>query len=68
MEEVAAVARAKGLSIPDGTVEGLMNDIRKVDGLGLPSSMMMDHYAARPMEVEVSFIPQHPIFLYFGLE
>lgn len=53
MEEVASVARAKGLSIPGGTVEGLIKKGMSAPGAGLPSSMMGDCLAGRPMEVEV---------------
>ncbi|KAL7419931.1 hypothetical protein Q5752_005850 [Cryptotrichosporon argae] len=53
MEEVVAVARAKGLCIPDGTVERLIKQCTDVGGPGLPSSMMADNEAGRPMEVEV---------------
>ena len=53
MEEVQAVARAKGLTVPDGTVERLIGEARAVGGLGMPSSMMADHFAGRPMETEV---------------
>jgi len=53
MEEVAAVARAKGLKIPDGTVERLIKQCTDVGGGGLPSSMMFDNFAGRPMETEV---------------
>lgn len=53
MKEVTAVAKAKGLNIPDGTPEKLLNDVQVVPGPGLPSSMMMDNEAGRPMEVEV---------------
>jgi 2-dehydropantoate 2-reductase len=52
MEEVAAVARAKGLKIPEGTVERLIKQCTDVKD-GLPSSMMFDYLAKRPMEVEV---------------
>lgn len=53
MAEVMAVAKAKGLSIPEGTPEKLLRDVQVVPGPGLPSSMMMDNEAGRPMEVEV---------------
>lgn len=53
MEEVKAVAEAKGLTIPDGTVEKLIKQCTDVGDLGLPSSMMADNFAGRPMEVEV---------------
>ncbi|ORY27624.1 ketopantoate reductase PanE/ApbA C terminal-domain-containing protein [Naematelia encephala] len=52
MDEVTAVARAKGLSIPEGTTEKLIKQCTDVAGLGLPSSMMVDCFAGRPMEVE----------------
>jgi hypothetical protein len=54
MEEVEAVAKAKGLSIPDGTVDRLLKQCTDVGGLGLPSSMMVDNFEGRPMETEVS--------------
>lgn len=53
MHEVEAVAKAKGLVIPDGTVEGLIKRARAVEGPGMPSSMMADCLAGRPTEVEV---------------
>jgi ketopantoate reductase len=53
MAEVAAVARAKGLVVPEGTEEGLIVKCTSVKE-GLPSSMMFDYLAGRPMEVEVS--------------
>ncbi|WVF66939.1 hypothetical protein IAT40_001682 [Kwoniella sp. CBS 6097] len=53
MEEVCAVAKAKGLTIPDGTVEKLIKQCTDVAYPGLPSSMMADNNAKRPMEVEV---------------
>lgn len=52
MREVEAVAKAKGLTIPDGTVERLIKECTDVK-TGLPSSMMADNFAGRPMEVEV---------------
>ncbi|KAJ9100870.1 hypothetical protein QFC20_005359 [Naganishia adeliensis] len=52
MAEVAAVARAKGLTVPEGTEEGLIVKCTSVKE-GLPSSMMFDYLAGRPMEVEV---------------
>lgn len=52
MREVEAVAKAKGLAIPDGTVERLIKECTDVK-TGLPSSMMADNFAGRPMEVEV---------------
>jgi len=54
MEEVTAVAKAKGLTIPDGTVDRLLKQCTDVGGLGLPSSMMVDNFEGRPMETEVS--------------
>ena len=54
MEEVAAVAKAKGLTIPEGTVDRLLKQCTDVGGLGLPSSMMVDNFEGRPMETEVS--------------
>lgn len=78
MGEVVNVARAKGLTVPEGTVDTLIEQVgfffsrssrRGVQkgvlmawlGLGqctsvkegLPSSMMFDYLAGRPMEVEV---------------
>jgi ketopantoate reductase len=53
MLEVVAVARAKGLAVPEDTADDLMRQIREVGGPGLPSSMMMDNEAGRPTEVEV---------------
>jgi 2-dehydropantoate 2-reductase len=52
MEEVVAVARAKGMTVPDDTVEKLIKQCTDVK-TGLPSSMMADNFAGRPMEVEV---------------
>ncbi|KAK4687482.1 hypothetical protein P7C73_g2632, partial [Tremellales sp. Uapishka_1] len=52
MNEVAAVAKAKGLTIPDGTVEKLIQQCVSVKE-GLPSSMLFDCLAKRGMEVEV---------------
>lgn len=52
MREVEAVAKAKGLTIPDGTVDRLIKECTDV-ATGLPSSMMFDNFAGRPMEVEV---------------
>lgn len=52
MREVEAVAKAKGLRIPDGTVDRLIKECTDV-ATGLPSSMMFDNFAGRPMEVEV---------------
>ncbi|GMK58379.1 hypothetical protein CspeluHIS016_0504110 [Cutaneotrichosporon spelunceum] len=53
MNEVVAVARAKGLDVPEDTADDLMRQINEVSGPGLPSSMMMDNEAGRPTEVEV---------------
>lgn len=53
MEEVAAVARAKGLAVPETTVADLLAQVKSVGGPGLPSSMMMDNENGRPTEVEV---------------
>lgn len=53
MQEVEAVAKAKGLTIPDGKVDELLKQCTDVGGLGLPSSMMADNFQGRPMEVEV---------------
>ncbi len=52
MNEVAAVAKAKGLDVPEGTVEKLIKQCTDVKE-GLPSSMLFDHMSQRPMEVEV---------------
>ncbi|KAJ9112735.1 hypothetical protein QFC22_006237 [Naganishia vaughanmartiniae] len=52
MSEVAAVARAKGLHVPEGTEEKLIKQCVDVKE-GLPSSMMFDCIAGRGMEVEV---------------
>lgn len=56
MREVEAVAKAKGLKVPEGTVEKLIKQCTDVGELGLPSSMMAVNLAGRPMEVEVSLI------------
>ncbi|WVR04160.1 hypothetical protein IAU60_001159 [Kwoniella sp. DSM 27419] len=53
MNEVCEVARAKGLKIPEGTVDKLIKQCTDVAYPGLPSSMMADNLAGRPMEVEV---------------
>lgn len=53
MNEVVAVARAKGLDVPEDTAGKLLAQIQEVGGPGLPSSMMMDNEAGRPTEVEV---------------
>lgn len=53
MNEVASVARARGLSIPEDTVQRLIDKGRAAPSAGLPSSMMADCLAGRPMEVEV---------------
>ena len=53
MSEVINVARAKGLVVPEGTVDRLIKQCTDVKE-GLPSSMMFDYLAGRPMEVEVS--------------
>jgi 2-dehydropantoate 2-reductase len=53
MREVTAVARAKGLAVPENTPEELLVKCKGMPGAGLPSSMMMDNEAGRPMEVEV---------------
>lgn len=55
MHEVAAVARAKGLTVPDDTVETLIQRARGAEGLGLPSSMMFDCLGGKAMEVEVGW-------------
>ncbi|KAJ9095230.1 hypothetical protein QFC21_005596 [Naganishia friedmannii] len=52
MAKVPAVARAKGLTVPEGTEEKLMKQCTDVKE-GLPGSMMFDCLAGRPMEVEV---------------
>jgi 2-dehydropantoate 2-reductase len=52
MREVEAVAKAKGLVVPEGTVERLIKQCTDVK-TGLPSSMLFDNLAGRPMEVEV---------------
>ena len=54
MEEVIAVARAKSLIIPEDTLHKLIKRCTDEPGDGLPSSMMADCLAGRPMEVEVS--------------
>lgn len=51
MGEVYAVARAKGLDIPDTKADELIQTCKSVE-TGLPSSMLFDSLAARPMEVE----------------
>jgi 2-dehydropantoate 2-reductase len=69
MREVEAVAKAKGLNIPEGTVERLIKECTDVK-TGLPSSMMFDNFAGRPMETEVSerasrrpsVRPEHTVF------
>lgn len=54
MTEVIAVATAKGLNIPDGTVDKLIEQCVSVKAEGgLGSSMMMDCLGGRGMEVEV---------------
>ncbi|KAE8540667.1 hypothetical protein D1P53_003031 [Cryptococcus gattii VGV] len=53
MNEVVAVAKAKGLTVPDGTTEKLITQCTDVPYPGLPSSMMADVKAQRPTEVEV---------------
>lgn len=53
MHEVMAVARAKGLKIPESTPDDLLAKCKSMPGAGLPSSMMMDNEAGRCMEVEV---------------
>jgi ketopantoate reductase len=52
MREVEAVAKAKGLTIPEGTVDRLIKECTVVKA-GLPSSMLFDCLAHRAMEVEV---------------
>jgi ketopantoate reductase len=52
MREVESVAKAKGLNVPEGTVEELMTKCIDV-AAGFSSSMMLDNLAGRPMEVEV---------------
>jgi hypothetical protein len=56
MGEVVQVAKAKGLNVPEGTVDKLILQCTSVKE-GLPSSMLYDYLAGRPMEVEVSFDP-----------
>jgi 2-dehydropantoate 2-reductase len=51
MGEVVQVARAKGLTVPEGTIDKLIEQCTSVKG-GLPSSMLFDYLAGRPMEVE----------------
>jgi ketopantoate reductase len=53
MNEVVAVARAKGLEVPDSIPAELLAKCKGMPGAGLPSSMMMDNEAGRSMEVEV---------------
>ncbi|ODN87113.1 2-dehydropantoate 2-reductase [Cryptococcus wingfieldii CBS 7118] len=53
MNEVAAVAKAKGLTVPEGKVEELIKTCTDVEYPGLPSSMMADVKAGRPSEVGV---------------
>ena len=52
MGEVVQVARAKGLKVPEGTIDKLIEQCTSVKE-GLPSSMLFDYLAGRPMEVEV---------------
>ncbi|GHJ89501.1 hypothetical protein NliqN6_5903 [Naganishia liquefaciens] len=52
MGEVVDVARAKGLTVPDGSVDKLIEQCTSVKD-GLPSSMLDDYVAGRPTEVEV---------------
>lgn len=52
MGEVVQVAKAKGLNVPEGTIDKLIEQCTSVKG-GLPSSMLFDYLAGRPMEVEV---------------
>jgi ketopantoate reductase len=56
MREVEAVAKAKGLTVPEDTVDVLIKRCTDVGGAGLPSSMMADNLAGRPMEVEVGLV------------
>jgi hypothetical protein len=53
MGEVVQVAKAKGLNVPEGTIDKLIEQCTSVKE-GLPSSMLFDYLAGRPMEVEVS--------------
>lgn len=53
MGEVVQVAQAKGLNVPEGTIDKLIEQCTSVKE-GLPSSMLFDYLAGRPMEVEVS--------------
>jgi ketopantoate reductase len=55
MGEVVQVAKAKGLTVPEGTIDKLIEQCTSVKG-GLPSSMLFDYLAGRPMEVEVRMI------------
>jgi hypothetical protein len=52
MNEIVAIAKAKGLTMPDDIVERHIQACLCVKG-GLPSSMLMDHVQQRQMEVEV---------------
>lgn len=52
MREVEAVAKAKGLKVPENKVNELIKQCTDVKE-GLPSSMMFDNLSKRPMEVEV---------------
>ena len=56
LSEVATVARAKGLNIPEGLEQQHFETCKKglPGGLGFPTSMMVDGLAGRPLEVEVS--------------
>lgn len=49
MDEVVAVARAKGLNVSEDQSQTLLARCKAAAGAGLPSSMMMDNEAGRPM-------------------
>jgi len=51
MNEVVAVAKAKGITMPNGIVEKHIHDCMIIEG-GLSSSMLIDHMEKRPMEIE----------------
>jgi hypothetical protein len=42
--------------VPEDTVDVLIKRCTDVGGAGLPSSMMADNLAGRPMEVEVGLV------------
>src|SRR5882762_1145805 len=66
MNEVVAIAKAKGLTMPDDIVERHIHDCVTVEG-GLPSSMLMDHMQQRPMEIEVRSIRVTVVVLLLNL-